>query len=472
MTIQDVVTTFSDGNLGASPPSAAGVTLVVGFASVPAANVPSIVPSLAAAKATGFGPAAEVLAHSLTEAGARCIVCVPTTTAGTLSAVTASGGGPTVTVSGTPYDAYTAIVKMTLGGAVGTSKFKYSLDNGQTWSAEITTASTYPIPDTGVTVAFAAGTYVLDETYSFTTTAPSFSTSQLGAAIDAAMNTPGMPEFSLVYVAGVTADAAACATVVAALQAKLAAAVTNPHRFIRGVVECPNVADSTVATAFASTVADRVSYVARYGLILSALTGRKNLAPLGRIVFARIPAKPIGKDPSQVKYDGNLGTGPLPAALLSIVTDEKNASVSLDGSRAVTVRTYDGKIGFYVTNWPLLSASGSDYRYLQDGQVIDEAARVARAKALDFLSIDLETTTGGVLDPAQAAALDGELDTVVREAIVVPRHATDVEVRFDRTNDVVSTEELLVSLGVMRKGFAKMVRMSLGFTKSIKREAA
>ncbi len=478
MTLQDVLTTVSDGNLGASPPSSAKVACVVGYASGVTAGSTTYVPSLSAAKALGFGPGAEECAHILAESGVGCILACPTTSAGVVSSVTPEiGGGPAMTVSGSPYDVTDAKVKITLGGAVGVSKFSASFDGGQTWSPEAFTAASYPVAGTGLTLAFAAGTYVLNEVYKFTTTSPSYSTVRMGAAIDAAVVAAGIPEFGLVKLTGTAtgvddaAKATACATMAAALQSKLNAMVTNPHRFLRGGLDAPDIADSELATAFASFVGDRVWLCARFGRIVSEITGRQNLAPLGRIMFASIPAKPIGKDPSQVKRTGEKGVGTLPAALLSIVIDEKNAATSLDSLRITTARTYDGKVGLYATNWWLMGVPGTDYRYLQDGQVIDEACRVARAKALDYLSLDLDLNEDGTLEESQAKAMDSEVDDAVRDAVVRTKDATNCRVLFDRTVNVATLEKLAANVGVQRKGYPKMFEMKVGFMKPTKAEA-
>lgn len=92
-------------------------------------------------------------------------------TAGTPAwgAVTHTGTGvvPGMTVTGTPDAAPSPInvlVYVVLGGAVATATFQYSTDGGLTWSATTPTAATVAISN-GLTLNFAAGTYVLGDTY-------------------------------------------------------------------------------------------------------------------------------------------------------------------------------------------------------------------------------------------------------------------------------------------------------------------
>lgn len=99
-------------------------------------------------------------------------------TGSSMGTVTSSGTTPpAVTLTGTPLGPFDLQIDITVGGAVGTAKFKFSTDGGQTWSAEITTAATVLLSDTatdslvgvngltGITAAFAAGTYATNNLY-------------------------------------------------------------------------------------------------------------------------------------------------------------------------------------------------------------------------------------------------------------------------------------------------------------------
>jgi hypothetical protein len=133
----------------------------------------------------------KAVARAATAQGWRKIIAVPATaTNGSSSAVTQSGAGPLVTLSGNPLCHYKIKVEILLGGARGTATFRYSLDDGYTWSGTIATAATYLMYDgsfsTGVTLNFATGTnYVLGEIYSATSTGPTVSTTNLGTAMTA-----------------------------------------------------------------------------------------------------------------------------------------------------------------------------------------------------------------------------------------------------------------------------------------------
>lgn len=72
---------------------------------------------------------------------------------------------PVVTLTGTLTQATAILLDMPVGGARGTAEFRWSFDNGATWSAQTLTAATVAIGATGVTANFPVGTYNTDNTY-------------------------------------------------------------------------------------------------------------------------------------------------------------------------------------------------------------------------------------------------------------------------------------------------------------------
>lgn len=82
-----------------------------------------------------------------------------------------TGTSPAVTFTGTLTFATACPgikVEITTGGAVGVGVFRVSYDNGSNWAhSSVTIASTYALDGAanGVTLNFAAGTYVLNDTY-------------------------------------------------------------------------------------------------------------------------------------------------------------------------------------------------------------------------------------------------------------------------------------------------------------------
>jgi hypothetical protein len=105
-------------------------------------------------------------------------------TSSSMGTVTSSGTTPPVmTITGTPLGAFNLVVDCVLGGAHETATVRFSTDGGNTWSATLTTlaaAASLALTDTaidslvgvngrtGLSVAFAAGTFNADNQWTST----------------------------------------------------------------------------------------------------------------------------------------------------------------------------------------------------------------------------------------------------------------------------------------------------------------
>lgn len=105
-------------------------------------------------------------------------------TASAMGTVTSSGTSPPVlTITGTPLGAYKLVIDCVVGGAHQTATYRFSTDGGNTWSATLTTpAAATPTAlidtavdslvgmngKTGLSVAFAAGTFNADNLWTST----------------------------------------------------------------------------------------------------------------------------------------------------------------------------------------------------------------------------------------------------------------------------------------------------------------
>lgn len=91
-------------------------------------------------------------------------------------AITSAGTSPPViTVSGHAYGDINLRIEITTTGVRGVADFRWSINGGTTWEATaVLTAAEVELGTTGLTVAFAAGTYTNDNVY--TCTSPEYTT--------------------------------------------------------------------------------------------------------------------------------------------------------------------------------------------------------------------------------------------------------------------------------------------------------
>ena len=132
----------------------------------------------------GLSPLADAVMSSV-QFGASRIYCLPVsaTTAGKLGSVSKDGdGGGSVTVDGSPTNAFSVVVKITAQGGLNSAAFICSIDGGNSYTDEITVPVTgeYEIEGTGLKLKFTEATeseqkpssFLVNDVYSFTTTAP------------------------------------------------------------------------------------------------------------------------------------------------------------------------------------------------------------------------------------------------------------------------------------------------------------
>jgi len=429
------------------------------------------------------GPAVEAAALVLVEQGGPVDV-IPTAasvagTAGTIAQVSGSNTPPMPTIAGTPNDLFEGLLLIVAGGAVGTSTFQYSLDNGNTWSPVIATAATYVITGTGLTITWTAGTYVAADVYGWTSTAPMFNTTDLTTALSALNADPG--DYSICHIvgqAGGVSDSArqAAAAAIIAVVETAAAAANGLYHYPRFIVELPdpiaseqpNGADAAIITAIDAVVAPHVAPMAGSVQQASAITGRVNKRHSAWTALSRLQNKPLGEDP------GRVARGALPPSVVSIGRDEAKTP-ALDAHRIGTLRTFVGGsvttgtkiVGFFITEMPLLSNTGSDYKYLQHGQVIDEACRITLAQLRQSVNDDLLVNADGTIEEGQAQAIEGLIASKLTERLVATRQVSAAGAKINRTDNLLSTQNLRASVRVRPKGYIKAITVDIGFAFNI-----
>lgn len=397
--------------------------------------------------------------------GAGAAVIGDTFTYGTDGTVTPGGGNtgtlsPTIS-SASVADAYQLVVSLTLGGALGTAQFTYSLDGGNTTQGPflIPASGKYVIPDTGLLLTF-AGTSTAGDLFTCACTAPTFSGSDLTTAFNAIILLP--QTWFLFHVVGPAASAAAAATLAGTLDGLLATAATG-FRFARGMVECPwdtvTNTDSVCSSAFAAVASTGGRTMVGGGTYVqnSPLKGHQLTRNSAWIVTARAAAVGPSTDCAQVNL------GPIPG-IVKLNRDE-NATPALDAARFCTLRTIIGKQGFYVTNARSLATVGSDYTFLVNGRVMDIFCPTFRTAALNFLNspVRVDASSGFILE-SDAGSIEGYIDGQCRAALTQPGYATGITITVNRNTNILSSGQLQITGRVVPFGYARSISGDLGFT--------
>ncbi len=382
----------------------------------------------------------------------------------TLGAVTHTGTGapsnPTFTSS--PLDAYSVIITMLAGGALGTATFNISLDGGNNTGGQIATpgGGAYAIPNTGVVVTFAAGTYVSADTYSFTTTTAGFSSSDVNTAYTTAFGNAAQWGFS--HLVGAASNASGAATIAASIDTLMTTAQTA-YRFVWGIVECPTTeADSVLTAAFATFASARTMVCAGDIGGLSPMNGRVLRRNCAWVVSAHISAIGAGEDA------GWVGSASPIKNVVSLYPNGSSTTwdpTTLDANRFTTMRTFAGKQGYFITNGNMMAASGSDFNLVQRRRVMDIACATVRAALLFYLngSVRVNPTTG-YIDERDAQAIEAKVNRALSDAVVATGFASSSSVVLNRTTNLLSTNNEPVSVRVVPLAYLKTISVSIGFT--------
>lgn len=174
----DVIEYLVDGVSGLSPGEVDGLCMVAGVCSVGKVGRAYLLGKNSNLEALlGVGPLTERV-RDLFLAGGQTpyVIAVPVTGQPTqiITPVEHTGTGPEASTSGTPAENADVVVKISLGGALGTAKYQLSEDGGETFGAATLTPidGKIIIGTTGVTLTLAAGTHVLDDEYAFSIRIP------------------------------------------------------------------------------------------------------------------------------------------------------------------------------------------------------------------------------------------------------------------------------------------------------------
>jgi len=377
----------------------------------------------------------------------------------TSGAITVVGAGTAgwVTQVSSPLDAYNFLATVTTAGAPGTGAFKYSLDGGNTTSSAIAIpgSGVYVVPNTGLVLTW-SGSAGLNDTYTFTTTNAFFTNTDVTNAFNTSGILQNSTAWSLVHLVGTPTSSANAAATAAVLSTQMSNAF-NQFRFVRSMLECPtSESDSTVAAAFVNFSDPRVAVSAGDFACVSPISGRILRRNAAWIVSARLAAVNAGQDAADVSL------GALPT-VQSLYRDEQMTQ-ALDAARFCTLRTIIGKQGYYITNARTMAAAGSDFIYMTNARVIDQACLIGRAALLGFLNSSVRvSTTTGFIDERDAQRIERSVNAQLKAGVVDTQDCTAASCQLSRTSNILSTGQEPAVIAIIPKGYNRLIPLTVGF---------
>lgn len=474
--LRDVTHKVTDGLLGLSTPTGDGLSVKIGVSPV-VSNTPIVVTGdMDAAKIKsrlGLSPLADAVMDAV-QFGAGRIYCFPVsaTTAGNVSEVTRKGdGGGNMTVDGSPTNAFSVIVKITAQGGLNAAAFIVSIDGGSSFTSEMTVpvSGLYELEGTGLTLKFTEAeqpdqkpsSFIVNDSYKFTTTAPAMTNGDIAAAIDRLKTFNQEHEFC--HIVGPTS--VATWQMVSSAQTELANVYHKPMFFI---MEAPFPEEEDLTDWALQMETDRknvkntdIQVVTAWGRLakLDGTTQIVNLAGVVSGLYARAAVQTsIGKTRPEA------GFGIPKTQLLELLPAEMDSSIIelLDLAGFLTFREYDGLDDYFVYHTMMMSPPGSDYRYAEDVRVKNKIIRETRKEGLLILNDDidledvqgeLETRAKFMFAPLQKMIDDKEISSA---KIIVPE---------GQEKTIVEEEKMRVKIRYLSRGYIREVEVDLGRAK-------
>lgn len=399
------------------------------------------------------------------------------------TSIVTSGGGD-IAITGTPALDSLVRIEIVVGGANGVATFRYALDgysgdtaSERTYSEVLTVPSggTFAVPYLGITLTFDdTRDFVAGDYYLCAVEAPAWNSSDLAECFAALGADPSRWRFVVPITSNGNGDATAHAVLTAALQSQLNSLATA-SKYRRGMIAATHVdTPATAKTAFLNTVAARC--LVSHGQVKRA--SAKAFPGFGfpvtnavDVIAARAAASLPSTDLKRVR------SGSLPG-IVKLFHDERLAPSGLDDVKVSTLRTYENRDGYYITQGRLKSPSGSDFKYWPIGIVMDIACETINDVMTEQIGRGVRYGTvvvndisyPGAIDDRDATTIDDEAGQRLASQLLTPQnaegfdgHVTAISVRVSRTHNVLSTGVILCTVGIKGLAYIDYVETTLGF---------
>ena len=499
----------------------AGVATAI-VSSISGTSVPTIQGAVALSSTTGVGVSPVVVTASAAHGyvtgdvvtlssitgntnanGTFPINVLSSTTFSLPTSVVANGTGASGSSLKSPSDTYYAQVNVVLGGTIGTGpiNIQVSLDAGRNFGPVISlgTATSYAIPNAGITLKFAAGTLVTGDYFRFSTTEPLPST----ATILAALNTYQASQYAILGVGSthiVGAMTGANAQTIQGYLDTLASGYIFTRSFLSardvmapaawgGAGETEVTWMGAIQTDYAATAAKRECVGAAYWNMPSAFpnpssTGASSYRrPIAWAAAARQVTVPPQRHLGRVR-DGsiaNIVVNPTLDPQDGFVYHDERINPGLDyliagtGGRFMTTMTRTGLPGVYITNPLSMAAIGSDFFLMPLGSVMDVFSTIIHTIGQQTIDDDLRVNANGTIYENDARSIEAILANAVNATMFAQKMISQpvqggpsastlgAYIIVDRTNNVKATSNVNVSGQIISRGYALTITATLSY---------
>jgi len=151
-------------------------------------------------------------------------------------------------------------------------------------------------------------------------------------------------------------------------------------------------------------------------------------------------------------------------------TGETTVSASLldatNLKRYIFLRKFPNLAGSYFNDNHCAISQSSDYAYINDNRVIDKAIRGVDQALLPSLNSPLLLNANGTLANETVVSLEGKA-TVITDDMVRNSEVSAVSVTIDPTQNVLATNEVVITINIVPVGVARNIVVNIGYKTSL-----
>lgn len=489
--------TINDGGTATVVVPGSNVQVVIGCSSAGTVAVPVATRSPTTLQQNfGYGPLVEAAAMACASGGTVVAIKATTTTPGSATAVTFTGTGTSIiTVTGAAYDDYFVSLKVVSGGTIATGpiSFQLSLDAGRNFGPTLSlgTATTYVIPNTGITLHFATGTLVTGDVAQFSTVAPAWNDSGIQAALTALLasvySTQGWGSMHVVSGLGGAAGSD-CTAINNYLDVTSAPAFASNYVYTRSFL---SVRDAHAPTAWGGAGETESAWIAAIETDYSSVSAKRMCVGAGAYNMPSALGSGLGQGGSVVgtpayrrpltwaaaarevlvppqRLISRVRDGSLQQIVQNPTTDPTDGFVYHDerlnpgldylfagtGGRFMAACTRVPSLpGYYITDPLLMSPLGSDFNLLPRGLVMDVACDIVHQVGQLEINEDVRLNPNGTIYVNDAMTIQNEVLNAINTSMTATNMISSAAVVVDQTNNVMSTGQVNIGVTIVGRGF-------------------
>jgi hypothetical protein len=181
----------------------------------------------------------------------------------------------------------------------------------------------------------------------------------------------------------------------------------------------------------------------------------------------RIASIPVQRSVARVK-DGALS----PSAMYigtTLAENEGDDIETIHDKGYVTIRTFVGKTGYYLSDDNMACLLTDDYARLANRRVIDKAYRIAYQTMVEELNDELAINSDGTLPNGVAKSWEAKIENAINTNMTAngnlssSTNSKGCTAYIDQTQDILTNSQVEITLKVNPFGYAGEIIINLGF---------